>query len=386
MIYGLTDIGRNMIGLGSHPGRIRGGEFWALDDVSFEIKRGETLGLIGPNGSGKTTLLKMINGIFWPDKGKISERGRIGALIAVGAGFHSLLTGRENIYINAAILGMSKREVDRVFDDIVNFADIGDFLDAPVKHYSSGMYVRLGFAVAVHCHPDILLIDEVLAVGDKDFQIKCYQKVNEIRRRGTTIILVSHSEYTIREYTENCLYLNKGRVKYLGPSEEGISRYIADMLEHRSMTAGVRAMNQSNNGKRGEILSLKFLNEDMQEISFIESGQELNIAVEYHLREHLRMPIFGVNFYDNSGFMYCANSHYENISFDHLPLGKLRIKINIPNFHLPINNYLCSAILAEDDSDNLLDWHDMTYRLTVGRAKNARGSIKLPTKWAAEKI
>jgi hypothetical protein len=124
----------------------------------------------------------------------------------------------------------------------------------------------------------------------------------------------------------------------------------------------------------------------MHEISFIESGQELNIAFECQLREHLRRPTVGVNFYDNGGFMYCANSHYENISFDQLPLGKVRIKINIPNFHLPINNYLCSAILAEDDPDNLLDWHNMTYRLTVGRAKNARGSIKLPTKWAAEKI
>lgn len=150
MLYGVKDIARNTFGLSSHSDKLRKDEFWAVDDVSFEVKKGETLGIIGPNGSGKTTMLKMLNGIFWPDKGKITLKGKVGALIEVGAGFHPLLTGRENIYINAAILGMTKEEVDKKFDEIVEFADIGDFLDVPVKHYSSGMYVRLGFSVAVH--------------------------------------------------------------------------------------------------------------------------------------------------------------------------------------------------------------------------------------------
>jgi len=162
MVYGVTDIGRNTLGLSSHSENLRKHEFWAVDDISFEVRKGETLGIIGSNGSGKTTLLKMLNGIFWPDKGKITINGRVGALIEVGAGFHPLLTGRENVYINAAILGMTKEEVDEKFDSIIEFADIGDFLDTPVKFYSSGMYVRLGFAVAVHCEPDILLVDEVL--------------------------------------------------------------------------------------------------------------------------------------------------------------------------------------------------------------------------------
>src|SRR3989338_5089706 len=167
MLYGMTDIGKNLIGLGSNSSVLRKNEFWAVEGISFEIKRGESFGLIGPNGSGKTTLLKMLNGIFWPDKGKITTRGRVGALIAVGAGFHPLLTGRENIYINGAILGINKKEVDEKFDPIVEFADIGNFLDAPVKHYSSGMYVRLGFSIAVHCDPEVLLVDEILAVGDR---------------------------------------------------------------------------------------------------------------------------------------------------------------------------------------------------------------------------
>jgi len=386
MLYGVEDIGRNIVGLHSRSAKLRKNEFWAINDISFEVRRGETLGIIGPNGAGKTTLLKMLNGIFWPDKGKITVRGRVGALIEVGAGFHPLLTGRENIYINAAILGMTKKEVDKKFDDIVEFADIGDFLDTPVKFYSSGMFVRLGFAVAVHCEPDILLVDEVLAVGDKDFQIKCYQKIHAIKKRGTTILLVAHNEYTIREQTELCLYINNGKMKFLGPSEEAINLYIKEMFESKAMKSTVGEISKPQLPKKAEIGFLKFFDRSWNEISFIESGQELNIVLECIIREELNFPVFGVNFYDNSGFMYCAISNYENVVLEKLPIGKIRIKINIFYFHLPINNYLCSAIISEENIDNLIDWHDMAYRFVVGRAKNARGSIKLSTKWDIEKI
>jgi len=386
MLYGVKDIARNTFGLSSHSDKLRKNEFWAVDDISLEVKKGETLGIIGPNGSGKTTLLKMLNGIFWPDKGKISIKGKVGALIEVGAGFHPLLTGRENIYINAAILGMTKEETDKKFDAIVEFADIGDFLDVPVKHYSSGMFVRLGFAVAVHCEPDILLVDEVLAVGDKDFGIKCYQKMHEIKKRGTTIILVSHNEYTIREQTQNCLYINNGKMKFLGPSEEGISIYIKEMFEKKARNSPVEEIGKPQLPKKAEIASLKFFDKTLNEISFIESGQELNIVLECIMREKLNNPIFGVNFYDNSGFMYCVNSNYENVIFEKILPRKIRIKINIPHFHLPTNNYLCSAIIAEESISNLIDWHNMAYRFVVGRARNARGSIKLPTKWEVEKL
>ena len=225
MLYGIKDIARNTIGLSSHSDKLRKNEFWALDDISFEVKKGETLGIIGPNGSGKTTLLKLLNGIFWPDKGKITVKGKVGALIEVGAGFHPLLTGRENIYINAAILGMTKEEVDEKFDEIVEFADIGDFLDVPVKHYSSGMFVRLGFAVAVHCEPDILLVDEVLAVGDEGFQNKCFNKIGELKKNGTTTILVSHNMHIISTFTEKVVFLNNGVVKYFASVAEGIKEY-----------------------------------------------------------------------------------------------------------------------------------------------------------------
>lgn len=373
-----------MFGLSSHSDRLRPGEFWALSDVSFELKKGESLGIIGSNGAGKTTLLKLLNGIFWPDNGRITVRGKVGALIAVGAGFHPLLTGRENIYVNGAILGMSKKEVDTKFDSIVEFADIGDFLDVPVKHYSSGMFVRLGFAVAVHCEPDILLVDEVLAVGDTDFQVKCYQRMHDIKEKGTTIILVSHNEYTIREQTTNCLYINNGKMRFLGPSEVGISLYIKETFERRAKRSISGQIPSSQIPKKAEIVSLKFFDRSWNEISFIESGQELNIALECAIREHLSDPIFCVEFESDQGFMYSANSHYENVRFGNYPLGRIMVKINIPSLHLPNNNYSCSATIAEGDVANLIDWHDLLYKLIVGRARNARGPLKLPTRWDLE--
>jgi len=225
MLYGMMDIGRNMLGRSSRPDVLRKDEFWALDDVSFEVKKGETLGIIGPNGSGKTTLLKLLNGIFWPDKGKITIRGKVGALIELGAGFHPLLTGRENIYINAAILGMRKKEVEDKLDAIIDFAGVGDFIDTPVKYYSSGMFVRLGFAIAAHCEPDILLVDEVLAVGDEGFQTRCFNKLGALKREGTTTILVSHNMQIISSFSDKVVSLDRGKAKYFHHVPEAIKDY-----------------------------------------------------------------------------------------------------------------------------------------------------------------
>ena len=216
--------------MSSNPGTLRPLEFWAVDDVSFELRRGESVGLVGPNGSGKTTALQMINGIFWPDKGKISVKGRVGALIAVGAGFHPMLSGRENIYVNAAILGMTKTEVDKKFDSIVDFADVDDFLDTPVKYYSSGMFVRLGFAIAAHCDPDILLVDEVLAVGDAKFQRKCLNRLLELRKQGVSFILVSHNMQSVEGVASIGIAFNHGKVAYHGDIKEAIATYELMML------------------------------------------------------------------------------------------------------------------------------------------------------------
>jgi lipopolysaccharide transport system ATP-binding protein len=236
MWYGINDIAHNVAGFGSHPHRLRKNEFWAIDDVSFELRRGETLGVIGPNGSGKTTLLKMLNGIFWPDKGKVSIRGSVGALIEVGAGFHPLLTGRENIYLNGSILGMKKDHIDRYFDEIVSFADVGEFLDTPVKHYSSGMFVRLGFSIAVHSEPDILLIDEILAVGDIGFRSKCYNKIVELQQR-CAVIVVTHDIHNIFRITSRTMVIHNGRNVFDGGSAEAATQYMS--IFGRGMAAAI---------------------------------------------------------------------------------------------------------------------------------------------------
>jgi ABC-2 type transport system ATP-binding protein len=199
--------------------------FLALEDVSFSVEEGESVGLMGLNGSGKSTLLKLINGIMRPDTGSVLTRGRIAGLIATGAGFHAQLTGRENIYLNAAILGMSEAETNRRFDDIVEFADIGKHLDSQVGHYSSGQFARLGFAVAVHVDSDIFLVDEVLAVGDKPFKKKCIAKMDEIRAEGRTLFYVSHAAASVRRMCDRVIVLEKGRVGFDGDVDEGI-RYL----------------------------------------------------------------------------------------------------------------------------------------------------------------
>jgi ABC-2 type transport system ATP-binding protein len=199
--------------------------FKAVDDVTFTIQQGESVGLMGLNGSGKSTLLKLINGVMRPDSGAVLTRGRIAGLIATGAGFHPQLTGRDNVFLNAAILGMSEAETKRKFDQIVAFADIGKFLDTPVGHYSSGMFSRLGFAVAVHTDSDIFLVDEVLAVGDRPFKRKCLERMQEIRDEGRTMVYVSHAAGSVRKMCDRVLILEKGRLGFDGPVDAGI-RYL----------------------------------------------------------------------------------------------------------------------------------------------------------------
>ena len=210
--YGVQDVASELVGR-KYEHDLRPDEFWAVKDVSFELRRGECLGLIGHNGAGKTTLLKMLNGLIKPDQGRIEMNGRVGALIALGTGFNPILTGRENIYVNASILGISKREIDAKIDDIIDFAEIGDFIDTPVQNYSSGMQVRLGFAVAVNMNPDILLIDEVLAVGDVGFKQKAYAAIYEIIKR-TAVIFVSHSTAQVGKVCNRGILMRKGEILF----------------------------------------------------------------------------------------------------------------------------------------------------------------------------
>lgn len=200
-------------------------QFWALRNIDLKINKGETIGVIGPNGSGKSTLLKLIAGVSNPTEGEIVVEGKIAPLIELGAGFHPELTGRENVFLNGIILGMKRSEVEACFQEIVDFAEIWDFIDQPVKHYSSGMYLRLAFAVAVHTQPEILLVDEILAVGDAAFQAKCFKKMDEFKQAGVTIIYVSHAIESVREFCDKVVYINKGKMVGFGESEAVVREY-----------------------------------------------------------------------------------------------------------------------------------------------------------------
>jgi len=231
--YGLTDMAAELT---AHNGngdlKLRHAEFLAVDNVSFELKAGECVGLIGHNGAGKSTLLKMLNGLIRPDKGRITMHGRVGALIELGAGFSPILTGRENIYINGAVLGFSKKEVDSRFDEIVDFAELGDAIDAPVQTYSSGMHVRLGFAVAAQLNPDVMLIDEILAVGDIAFRMKCFQHLLDMKRSGKTIVVVSHNMIDINRVCDRLLVMDRAKKVFDDDVATGIATYEGLLLKH----------------------------------------------------------------------------------------------------------------------------------------------------------
>lgn len=228
-----SSIKERIVTLG-RAGRRHKQDFWALDDVSVDIRAGETIGLIGHNGSGKSTLLKVIGGIVEPTSGSVESRGRLAALLELGAGFHPDLTGRENVFLNAAVLGLTRKETEAQFDDIVAFAAIGDFIDTQVKFYSSGMYVRLAFAVAVHTDPDVLLVDEVLAVGDEAFQRKCMDRIRDFQHQGRTIILVSHSLDQVVDLCGRCILLDKGKVLFDGAPAKAVAQF-RDILEQRRL-------------------------------------------------------------------------------------------------------------------------------------------------------
>ncbi|HEY2482634.1 MAG TPA: ABC transporter ATP-binding protein [Caulobacteraceae bacterium] len=256
-------------------------EFWALRDVSFEVERGEVVGVIGRNGAGKSTLLKVLSRITEPTEGRVEIRGRVASLLEVGTGFHPELTGRENIYLNGAVLGMTHGEIRRKFDEIIAFAEVERFLDTPVKRYSSGMYVRLAFAVAAHLEPEILIVDEVLAVGDAEFQKKCLGKMGEVAGEGRTVVFVSHNMGSVAQLCASAILLVKGRVDYVGSSTEVISRYTAS--GRRSPDAeGSNALyvrDSSHKVREGAILRATMLDRAGRPVSFVESDAPVTFRV-----------------------------------------------------------------------------------------------------------
>ncbi len=375
--YGVQDMGFELVGRSNGGETLRKQEFWAVKDVSFELKRGETLGLIGHNGAGKTTMLRMLNGLIKPDVGHITVRGRMQALIALGAGFNPVLTGRENIYINASVLGISKAETDRRFDQIVDFSGIREFIDMPVQSYSSGMTVRLGFSVAAHLEPDILLVDEVLAVGDLAFKTKCQVRIQELRDTGVAIILVSHNLHTISHVCSRAITFEKGRVIYEGDTEKAIDTYRASLIRQNE---GMKDALRAGTGEI-EITGLELLNGEDHAQQAFEMGEFIKLRVHYSAHQPVDNPVFNVT-------LHVLNSHQVTgirTDVDGMQVGTLHsqghIDIIIPQLNLLPNIYTLDAVIFHKDGFTFYDRVNRIAHLKVTGGLKINGTAYLPHDW-----
>lgn len=333
--YGMQDLGNEVIGR-RHGGNggLRTDEFWAVDNVSFELKRGECLGLIGHNGAGKTTLLRMLNGLIKPDQGRVEMRGRVAALIALGAGFNPILTGRENIYVNASVLGLKKHEIDEKLDEIIDFADIDDFIDTPVQNYSSGMTVRLGFAVVTALKPDVLLLDEVLAVGDAAFRVKCFNRIQKIIQ-DCAVIFVSHNMPQVTRICNRLLLQNKGRVLAEGSDIGGIVSQYHGMIE-----GGDEKIKQGSGGADIETVAIR--DGEGNPCETIKSNSPFSLEISFELSDVAKEqnPKFLITISDqedsNVAQIYEPliqnsrdNSFVNRLVFDSLPLNAGRYWLTV---------------------------------------------------------
>ncbi|HEX5171545.1 MAG TPA: ABC transporter ATP-binding protein [Cyclobacteriaceae bacterium] len=316
------DLRRSFVGkfrnlIASSNGQSRE-EFWALKDVSFEIKKGEAVGIIGRNGAGKSTLLKILSRITDPTSGRFEINGRVSSLLEVGTGFHSELTGRENIYLNGTILGMRRIEIKKKFDAIVDFSGVEKFIDTPVKHYSSGMKVRLAFSVAAHLEPEILIVDEVLAVGDVEFQKKCLGKMDEVsKKEGKTILFVSHNMGVINNLCKGGIWLKQGQVNYTGEINKTIELYLAAFTAEPIDTIS----GSKKGAKDVRIVNLKFKGKANQEVEDVIGGQPLTIELRYQSEfEYLTNVVVGIVIMNSQGqFLTVLNNKMSNFSFDKIP-------------------------------------------------------------------
>jgi ABC-type polysaccharide/polyol phosphate transport system ATPase subunit len=390
--------------------------FAALQGVSFSVPRGSTYGIIGRNGSGKSTALKLVAGISKPTSGTVRVDGRISALIELGAGFHPEISGRENVFINGIMLGLSKREVQRRFDEIVDFAELRDFIDAPVKTYSSGMYMRLGFAVAIHVDPDILLVDEVLAVGDESFTHKCLDKFGEFRRRGKTILLVTHSLGFVERFCDEVLWLDGGKAKASGDARRVVGAYITEVerSEERQLAAedarkrvGVEAsdaavqpegvpqgpveageapddMFRATEGRWGtreaEISSVELIGQDGAPSHVFHTGEQVRIRFRVSARQPLQDFAFGLGIFNAEGTCcYGTNTVIEEMTGERLE-GEGQVEVVIDALDLTEGTYKLDVAVHKKDGYPY-DYHRLLYTFRVKSRLKDVGVFRPPHRW-----
>jgi lipopolysaccharide transport system ATP-binding protein len=354
-------------------------EFWALKDVSFEIKQGEVVGIIGRNGAGKSTLLKVLSRITEPTSGRITLNGRVASLLEVGTGFHQELTGRENIFLNGAILGMSRAEITRKFDEIVAFSEVEKFLDTPVKRYSSGMYVRLAFAVAAHLEPEILIVDEVLAVGDAEFQKKCMGKMQDVSKGGRTVLFVSHNITAVSKLCQKCVLLEGGRLKLFGSTDEIIPHYV----KGGKQSDGIRTWNKADENRQDPrfiIRELRILAPDGTFTGHIDIHKPFTIEIEYQITERLTQFRLGMKVVTPDGTIAFSTSDSVDSAYDDGPrdpghyLTRCLIPANLLN-----ENFYNLTVSADIPTKDILFLEDSA----IGFSAEQTGglSARFPEKW-----
>ncbi len=372
------------------------GYLWALRNVSFEVQEGEVVGIIGPNGAGKTTLLKVLTRITEPTEGRAEIRGRVGSLLEVGTGFHPELTGRENIYLNGAILGMKKSEIESKFEKIVDFAELEEFIETPVKRYSSGMYVRLAFAVAAYLEPEVMLVDEVLAVGDYNFQRKCIDRIQQLADENTAILFVSHNMSTVNLVAERAVYLHQGRIRKKGTASEVVATYLDD--QNRLRTAGVITTDESKSQDSPEshtpcrILGVEVLNAG--EVSQVfEENDTLNIRIHYEASTRINNPYFGLTLWTDDGIRISTlDSRFSLQPNIGVLKGKGVVECTISQLSLLPGTYLLRARIFDSKTGwpyDSLGWEDgkvipfyvKSIRDREIQFNRYHGIIQIPTEW-----
>jgi ABC-type polysaccharide/polyol phosphate transport system ATPase subunit len=351
-------------------------EFWALRDVSFEIPQGSTFGLIGENGSGKSTLLKCIAKILQPDEGKVVTRGRLAALLELGSGFHPELSGKENVFLNGSILGMRRKELEAKFDEIVDFAGIGQFIDQPVKNYSSGMYVRLGFAIAINIDPEILLVDEILAVGDAAFQQKCMDKFADFRKAGKTVVIVSHAMGSLRSMCDHAAWLQKGHLVEVGTTEKTVDDYVdATHVERPTET------DDTNRWGSGEatISEVQLVNSAGERTSRVRTGEQLTIRIDYDFHERIEQPVFGLAITTLDGhYLWAFHSRDGRFVPDSLA-GTGSVDMTVPSLMLQPGTFEITASIVDYSTTHTFDFLRNCTRFDVdlGSPRESGGPVAL---------
>jgi ABC-2 type transport system ATP-binding protein len=365
-------------------------DFWALKGVSFHVEPGSSLAIIGPNGSGKSTLLKCLAGTLTPDRGTVEIGGKVAGLLELGAGFHPDLSGKENVYLNGSILGMKRREIDAIYDEIVEFSGVGDFIDNPVRNFSSGMYVRLGFAIAIQVNPDVLLLDEILAVGDAEFQSKCFEKLNETRRRGRTLLLVTHDTQSAMRMCERAILLDQGRIVAEGPSREIVSLYQQRVIAQRDADpthqVPVKPSSRWGTGE-AKIRSVELCDASGNPVDKVSSSEETTLRVVVEFNQDVSDPVFGFQLTADDGKdLFGTNTLSRFTDTGSFGAGQVvevsfRQVVNL----LPGRYMFTVAVVNNTGSEPLDFWRDCLYFRVRGLSGD-KGYLDLQTKIEITKI